>query len=78
MNLKETKVFVCDLYMIESISNVNAESISNWNGDEDEAKEFIEVAKKEGDVYSLQGFQNALNNDELFFDESYVYITNNY
>ncbi len=74
---KEIKVFVCDLDMIEAISNVNAESISNWDGNEDEAKEFIEVAKQEGSVYSLEGFQNTINND-VNFSESYVFITNNY
>ncbi len=77
-NKKETKVFVCDLDMIENISNVNAESISNWGGNEDEAKEFMEIAEQEGSVYSLAGFQNALNKEEICSLSTYIFITNNY
>ena len=34
----------------------------------------IDEAEKNGDVYSLDGFQMAVNNDELFLDNSFIYI----
>lgn len=75
---KETRVFVCDLDLIQHIVGVNAESISKWTGEEDEAKEFIKASEFNGTIYSLEGFQNALNYDEIDQHGLFIFITNKY
>jgi hypothetical protein len=36
-------------------------------------EEFMEIAKRSGDVYTERGFENAYNHDELFdFSNSYI------
>jgi len=35
-------------------------------------EEFVTEAERQGTVYSLQGFQIAVNYEELYLDESYV------
>ena len=36
----------------------------------------IDQAESTGSVYSLQGFQDAINNDEINVVDTYVYISN--
>lgn len=78
---KETRVYVVS---VDDITTT-AYDIQNWKDFErhhnqllNETKEFIKVAEELGNVYTLEGFQNALNLEELFLDNSWVYITNNY
>lgn len=40
-------------------------------------KAIIKEAKKMGTVYSLYGLQEAINNDEIAFDNAYVYFIYN-
>ncbi len=37
-------------------------------------KAIVNEAEKEGTVYSLYGFQEAINNDEIAFDNSFVFF----
>lgn len=39
-------------------------------------KFIMKKAEELGTVYSLQGFQDAINNNELYLDNSYIYISN--
>ena len=52
--MKETRVYLVDLTKIEY-------SISPRYWDDEQ---FITVSEEQGSVYSLEGFQNAYNNDE--------------
>ena len=46
----------------------------NW----DDAERFIVQAETSGEVFSLNGFQNALNREEINITNKLVYITNKY
>ena len=52
--MKEIKVYLVDLTKIEYNT-----SPRYWDDEQ-----FITVAEEQGSVYSLEGFQNAYNNDE--------------
>ena len=43
-----------------------------------DAEEFISKCELIGEVYSLQGFQNAYNLGDIDIANSYIFITNNY
>lgn len=87
---KEYRVFVVeashpDLYKMKYI--MSGYSIDNWHFDKDgneetelqpDAKIFIDIAEKEGRVYSLVGFMFAFNIDEEITANDYVFITNKY
>lgn len=61
---EEIKVYVIDLDKTD-FDFREAES----NGDYDD---IMDEAERLGTVYSLQGFQEALNNEELFLDNSFI------
>lgn len=77
---KETRVFICDLIDFEEYSNtsISADIIAEIEEHQELKELFISVAEKKGMVYSLTGLQDAINNNELNFTESYILITNNY
>lgn len=64
---------------------ISGYDLENWKNYEDEkselleeAKEFISLCEQNGGVYSLTGFMDALNFEEVNVDNLWVYITNNY
>jgi hypothetical protein len=63
---KEKKVYVVDM-SVSSLS-FGAEEI------EKNSEIFMTEAEKLGSVYSLHGFQEALNNEELDLYASYIFI----
>lgn len=65
MNNKEIRV-----YVIDASSGFDFKYALN-NGD---YTSIMDEAEEQGGVYSLNGFQMAINNEELFLDNSYVYI----
>jgi hypothetical protein len=79
-NTKEIKVFICNISEFEDYSktSISADIISELDDHQELKETFIELAERTGMVYSLIGFQNAINNEELNFTESYIFITNNY
>ena len=50
----ETRVYVIDTFNVRGI---------NWNDLTDE--EFINLAEEDGNVYTLQGFQEAFNSQDI-------------
>ena len=59
---KEVRVYVIDL---------NLDDVDFGHLDE-ESK--MDLAEKQGNVYSLEGFAKAINNEELYLDSSYIFI----
>lgn len=60
---KEPRVYVINLI----------ESDIDFRGSGEEA--IIEEAERLGSIYSLEGFEHALNSDELSLNNSYVYFS---
>lgn len=79
---KEVKVFVVSSEIIPDGMNISAEIIMEWNDVEfsPEAETFVEMAKQENRVFTLQQFQNAFNfNNQMIYDiDDYIFITDNY
>jgi hypothetical protein len=74
---KEIRVFVVSATDIDT----NGYEIESWNPYEVlplNALEFVKRAELAGTVYSLSGFQNAINLEELSLDNSWIFITNKY
>lgn len=74
---KEIRVYVLSADDIDT----NGYEIESWSSYEvlpPNALEFIEKAEYEGRVYSLSGFQNAINLEELSLYNSWIFITNKY
>lgn len=68
-------------YLQEDVRTVNSFDIDSWsemNKLPIDAKIFIELAEKEGNIMSLQGLQYALNSEEFNMFDNYVFITNKY
>jgi hypothetical protein len=68
--LKETKVYVIDL----SDDSCDSVDIGGWNNLSDE--KWIELSESQGQVFSLKGFQNAFNREEISYDVYLRFITN--
>lgn len=51
----KTRVYAIDLYELES-------EIPVWDLENDE---FIDIAEQQGKVWTLQGFENAFNNEQI-------------
>lgn len=75
---KEIRVYVLSADDIDT----NGYEIESWNEQgrllPTNALEFIERAELEGNVFSLEGFQNAINLEELSLYNSWIFITNKY
>lgn len=89
--VKETRVYVCPIEepYFKFIKEINippndcgANMLERWSENEGdlppEALEFITLCEENGSVYSLQGFQFAINRDYINLTESYVFFTNKY
>ena len=77
--MKEFRVYVCPLYKIRDISHRT--TIDKWNGQAElceDALRFIDVAEQSGWVYSLRGFQQEFNNQDLCDPNFRIFITNKY
>lgn len=79
---KETLVFICDISDFEEATGQEINGyfeIESWDGTEDKAKAFAKFATEIGRVYTLKGFQDAVNQqDEDSLSNSYIFITNKY
>ena len=80
--MQEYRVFILDIEDTDFIQT----DIENWENIgytpstelSDEAERFIVQAETSGEVFSLNGFQNALNREEINITNKLVYITNKY
>ena len=80
--MQEYRVFILDVEDTDFIQT----DIENWENIgyipstelSDEAERFIVQAETSGEVFSLNGFQNALNREEINITNKLVYITNKY
>lgn len=74
------------VYLIEADeTDVTSYDIESWglyakyhNKLTQEAESFITECENKGQVYSLQGFQEACNLEEVNISNSYIFITNCY
>lgn len=78
----ETRVYIL---AHEQALGYNKDDICNWlhyldhHGSlTDEALHFISACEEEGEVYTLHGFVNACNTQQIYFDNKYIFITNKY
>ena len=79
--MQEYRVFILD---VEDTDFIQAD-IENWGVYNkyhtdilNDAERFIVQAETSGEVFSLNGFQNALNRKEINITNKLVYITNKY
>ena len=79
--MQEYRVFILD---IEDTHFIQAD-IESWGVYNkyhtdilNDAERFIVQAETSGEVFSLNGFQNALNRKEINITNKLVYITNKY
>jgi hypothetical protein len=79
MNTKELRVFVLSADNINT-SAYEIEEWSYWSEETlpSEALHFIKLAEENGSVYSLIGFQNAINFEEVSSENTWIFITNKY
>lgn len=80
MGNKEYSVYVvsADSYSTSYLELDNMVSIDADGETSKEAEEFIAKAEEVGYVYSLSEFVCALNSEELFLDNSWVFISKLY
>jgi len=79
--MQEYRVFILD----EEDTDFIQTDIENWGVYNnyhtyilDDAERFTVQAETSGEVFSLNGFQNALNREEINITNKLVYITNKY
>ena len=79
--MQEYRVFILDVEDTDFIQ-IDIESWGDYNNYHtvilDDAERFIVQAETSGEVFSLNGFQNALNREEINITNKLVYITNKY
>ena len=79
--MQEYLVFILDVEYTH-FTQVDIESWGVYNSCHpdilDDAERFIVQAETSGEVFSLNGFQNALNREEINITNKLIYITNNY
>lgn len=81
---KEYRVYILDVD-IEADFDINAYEVENWVLYQErheklttEAEKFISLCEEQGEVYSLNGFQNALNIEDININNNFIFITNCY
>lgn len=77
MKTKETLFFVVSAKDISTSSY----DISDWNAYDElpvDAKEFIQVAMKNGRAYDVEEFMNQYNLEETISGNDWIFITNKY
>lgn len=79
--MKEFRVYVIEADEYDT----NAYDIENWTNISDtdselptDAIEYITECEEIGSVYSLRGFQNACNLEDIHINNSFIFITNLY
>ena len=76
--MQEYRVFILDVEDTDFIQ-IDIESWGDYNNYRtdilDDAERFIVQAETSGEVFSLNGFQNALNRKEINITNKLVYIT---
>ena len=70
---KESRVYVVDMDKYENTRQARVSKVDQIVGVDDV---FMAVAEELGSVYSLKGFEDAVNNEELFLDSSFIFISN--
>ena len=79
--MQEYRVFILDVEDTDFIQ-IDIESRGVYNKYHtdilNDAERFIVQAETSGEVFSLNGFQNALNRKEINITNKLVYITNKY
>ena len=79
--MQEYRVFILDVEDTY-FKQIDIESLGDYNNYHtdilDDAERFIVQAETSGEVFSLNGFQNALNREEINITNKLVYITNKY
>ena len=79
--MQEYRVFILDVEDTDFIQ-IDIESWGVYNKYHtdilNDAERFIVQAETSGEVFSLNGFQNALNRKEINITNKLVYITNKY
>jgi len=82
---KELRAYVINADNIPDDFSMSGHSIMNWVSYEeqhgkltDEAERFITLCEERGDVYSLYGFLQAFNVDEMVGMNDFVFITKAY
>ena len=79
--MQEYRVFILDVGDTHFIQ-ADIESWGDYNNYRtdilNDAERFIVQAETSGEVFSLNGFQNALNREEINITNKLVYITNKY
>ena len=67
---KEMRVYVVPFDKVDKILNEEIFDVNNINNEQ-----FMEIAEKYGEVYTLNGFQNVWNNDSSICPQAdYTYI----
>ena len=79
--MQEYRVFILDIedtYFIQT--DIESWGVYNKYHTDilNDAERFIVQAETSGEVFSLNGFQNALNREEINITNKLVYITNKY
>ena len=64
----EIRVYVCDLADIEMKGDFEFHTATD--------KQKMEFAEHNGTVYSLQGFEQRINSEELDLGNSFIFISN--
>lgn len=79
---KETRVYVVNT---DNFSVDGAYEIEEWKNYEkcgdalpEKAHKFMEFAEQEGTVFTLDGFENAINFEELSCENNWIFITKAY
>ena len=89
---KEPRVYVCSLeeeLYFKFLKEINippnafeVNMVERWNENEgelpSEALKYLNLCEELGSVYSLAGFQKAINKNYLNLNNSYIFITSNY
>jgi len=82
---KELRAYVINANNIPHDFNMSGYSILDWVSYEeqhgrltDEAERFIQLCEKNGGVYSLYGFMQAINVSDIILLNDYVFITRAY
>ena len=79
--MQEYRVFILDVEDADFIQ-IDIESWGDYNNYRtdilNDAERFIVQAETSGEVFSLNGFQKALNREEINITNKLVYITNKY
>jgi hypothetical protein len=70
---KEIKVYICDLADVDSLLNPKHFNFKELEKKK-KYKEIMAHAELHGTIYSLQGFQNAINNEELDLGNAFILI----